>query len=81
LTNSNATASIANDNVEALFQFGEQSRKELKESLETFLTQKWDVPEDHKLGNNVLTLTPRKIVVHVVLHEIRHWRKSPLCCG
>lgn len=73
LTNSNATASIANDNVEALFQFGEQSRKELKEFLETFPTQKWDVPEDHKLGNHVLTQTPRKIVVHVVLHEIRHW--------
>jgi uncharacterized damage-inducible protein DinB len=67
------TASIPNDNVEALFQFGEQSRQELKEFIETFPSQKWDVPEDHKLGNHVLTLTPRKIVVHVVLHEIRHW--------
>ena len=67
------TASIPNDNVEALFQFGEQSRQELKEFIETFPSKKWDVPEDHKLGNHVLTLTPRKIVVHVVLHEIRHW--------
>jgi uncharacterized damage-inducible protein DinB len=67
------TASIPNDNVEALFQFGEQSRKELKEFLETYPSEKWGVPEDHKFGNHVLTLTPRKIVVHVVLHEIRHW--------
>lgn len=67
------TASIPNDDIEALFQFGEQSRKELRGFLETFRPEKWDVPEDHKLGNHVLTLTPRKIVVHVVLHEIRHW--------
>jgi len=67
------TASVPNDNVEALFQFGEQSRKELKEFLETFPSQKWDVTEDLKLGNHVLTATPRKIVVHIVVHEIRHW--------
>ncbi|HWZ55019.1 MAG TPA: DinB family protein [Verrucomicrobiae bacterium] len=67
------TASIPNDNIEALFQFGEQSRKELKEFLETFPAGEWDVPQDHNLGKHVLTVTPRKIVVHVVLHEIRHW--------
>jgi len=67
------TASLPNDNIEALFQFGEQSRKELKEFLETFPAQEWDVPQELKLGNHVLTATPRKIVLHVVLHEIRHW--------
>jgi uncharacterized damage-inducible protein DinB len=67
------TASIPNDNVEALFKFGQQSRKELEEFLKVFPSDKWDVPEDHKPGKHVLTLTPRKIVVHVVLHEIRHW--------
>ncbi len=30
------TASIPNDKIEALFEFGQQSRKELKELLETF---------------------------------------------
>ena len=25
------------------------------------------------MGNNVLTATPRKIVVHILLHETRHW--------
>jgi uncharacterized damage-inducible protein DinB len=67
------TASLSNDNIEALFIFGELSRQELKEFVQTFPSQKWDEPEGHKLGNHVLTLTPRKIVVHVVLHEIRHW--------
>src|SRR5713226_7739809 len=66
------TATIPN-NVEALFQFGQQSRKELKEFVEKFPTPEWDVPQDFKILNSFLRATPRKIVVHVVMHEIRHW--------
>jgi uncharacterized damage-inducible protein DinB len=67
------TASIPNDNVEALFKFGQQSRKALKELIETFPAQEWDVPQEFKIGNSSLTATPRKIVVHTVTHEMRHW--------
>ena len=66
-------ATIPNDDIEALFRFSEQSRKDLKEFVESFPEQQWDVQQDHKLMNSVLTVTPRKIVVHVLLHEIRHW--------
>jgi uncharacterized damage-inducible protein DinB len=65
--------SLPNDNIEALFRFGEQSRNDLKEFLERFPAENWDVPQDLKLGNHALTATPKKIVLHVVLHEIRHW--------
>ncbi len=64
---------IPNDDIEALFRFGQQSRKDLKEFVEAFPAQQWDIPQDHRLMNNVLTATPRKIIVHVLLHEIRHW--------
>ncbi len=67
------TASIPNDDIEALFQFSRQSRKDLKEFAETFPSQKWDAPEEHKIQNHSLVATPRKIVVHILLHEIRHW--------
>lgn len=67
------TASIPNDNIEAIFQFSQQSRKKLKEFVETFPAREWDVPQEHKMQNSILTLTPRKIVVHILLHEIRHW--------
>jgi uncharacterized damage-inducible protein DinB len=66
-------ASIPSDDVEALFRFGQQSRQDLREFVETFPAEKWDVAQEHKLMNSVLTVTPRKIVVHVLLHEIRHW--------
>ena len=65
--------SIPNEDIEALFQFGQRSRKDLREFVETFPAREWDVPQDLKLMNSVLTVTPRKIVVHILLHEIRHW--------
>jgi uncharacterized damage-inducible protein DinB len=68
------TASIPPDNIEGLFQFSRQSRKELKELVETFPAQRWDVPEELNFPNlNIIgRATPRKIVIHVLMHEIRH---------
>jgi uncharacterized damage-inducible protein DinB len=66
-------ASVSCDSVETLFDFGEQSRKDLKEFLEAFSDEKWDVPEDYKILTYSLKATPRKIVIHVLMHEIRHW--------
>ena len=67
------TGSVPADDVEALFQFGDKSRKELKDFVEQFPAQQWDVLFEFKLMNSVLRLTPRKIIVHVLVHEIRHW--------
>jgi uncharacterized damage-inducible protein DinB len=67
------TASIPTDNIEALFQFGRQSRKGLQELVETFPAEEWDIPNYYKILNDSLRATPRKIVIHVVMHEIRHW--------
>ena len=67
------TASIPNDKIEALFEFGQQSRKELKEFVETLPAAQWDVPRELQILKFVVNATPRKIVTHVVMHEIRHW--------
>jgi uncharacterized damage-inducible protein DinB len=67
------TSSLPADNLEVLFQFGEQSRRDLKDFVATFPAEQWDVPQDLKLMNSVLKLTPKKIIVHVLIHEIRHW--------
>jgi uncharacterized damage-inducible protein DinB len=68
-------ACIPSDSIEALFQFGEQSRKGFKEFVEVFPAQKWDVPQELHFPNLNFTAraTPQKIVVHVLMHEIRHW--------
>ena len=66
-------ADIPNDDVEALFGFGRQSRQDLMRFVDSFPTAEWDVAQDHTILNHKVHLTPRKIIVHVVLHEIRHW--------
>jgi uncharacterized damage-inducible protein DinB len=67
------TASLPADKFEALFQLGEESRRGLKTFLETYPAQDWDVPQEFRLMNSYLKATPRKIMVHVLMHEIRHW--------
>jgi len=67
------TGSIPNDNVEALFRFGQTGREALRAFINSFPAQRWDVPEELNIGTYSLKATPRKIITHVVLHEIRHW--------
>jgi uncharacterized damage-inducible protein DinB len=66
-------ASISAEKTEALFAFGESSRRELRQFIAQFPASQWDVPAEHKILTSALILTPRKIIVHVVMHEIRHW--------
>lgn len=65
--------SVPNNSVEALFAFGRQSRGNLKEYVSALPAQAWDVFQEFNFFNNLLRATPRKLVVHVLLHEIRHW--------
>lgn len=66
-------AVVPTDDIEALFSFGRESRRLLQDFLETLPAQQWDVPEDYTIGNFLVRATPRKILVHILLHEIRHW--------
>jgi uncharacterized damage-inducible protein DinB len=67
------TATIPTDNLELLFQFGEQSRHEFSAFLTALPAESWDAPIEMQLMNNSLAASPKKIVAHVFFHEIRHW--------
>lgn len=67
------TASLPNDNAETLFEFAQQSRKELRQLLATFTEESWNVPLQFNLMNSVITASPKKIVTHILVHEMRHW--------
>jgi uncharacterized damage-inducible protein DinB len=66
-------ACIPSSSVEELFQFGSQSRKELEELVAAFPAREWDSPRDFKILDFLVNATPRKIVIHTLMHEIRHW--------
>jgi uncharacterized damage-inducible protein DinB len=67
------SAAIPSDNIAALFQFGQQSRKELREFVTSFPEQDWDIMNDYNILKYALRATPKKIVTHILMHEIRHW--------
>jgi uncharacterized damage-inducible protein DinB len=67
------TSTIPSDNIETLFQFGRESRSGFRSLLETFPADQWDGPREFKILTSSIKVTPRKIAVHMVLHETRHW--------
>jgi uncharacterized damage-inducible protein DinB len=66
-------ASIPNARLEEVFEFGQKSRSDLKDLIDTFPADEWDAMKEFKILNFTAHGTPRKIVMHVLIHEIRHW--------
>jgi hypothetical protein len=66
------TTSIPTENIEVLFQFGQESRKALREFIQALPPQEWDASRDYVMMNHPIRATPKKFIIHVLLHEIRH---------
>src|ERR1700723_4208766 len=67
----------SSDNVERLFQFGRRSRKDLRGFVEALPSGDWDVPREFNIVNNLVSVTPGKFAVHVLVHEVRPWGQLP----
>lgn len=67
------TSTVPTDRVQALFEFGDLGRGQLATLVDSLPTSDWDVPLEFSAGNATYRVTPRKIVLHVLTHEIRHW--------
>ncbi|SRR5579884_1059554 len=66
-------STIAADKIDPLFAFGQQSRRDLRGFIRAFPADKWDSMQEHKIMSATVRATPRKFIVHVVTHEVRHW--------
>lgn len=66
-------AAIPPDDVEALFAFGRRSRQGLRTYHDTLPATARDAPLELPMGKQTLVLTPRKILLHVLVHEMKHW--------
>lgn len=67
------TSSVPTHDVEALFQFGQVSRKSLNDFVTTLPIGDWDAIAEFPLMDSMLRATHKKVVVHILIHEIRHW--------
>ncbi|HEY6219402.1 MAG TPA: DinB family protein [Gemmatimonadaceae bacterium] len=65
------TSTIPADDVEALFAFGNESRRCMRELLAGF--DDWHTPREMVIGPNTRLFNSRKMILQAVTHEIRHW--------
>jgi uncharacterized damage-inducible protein DinB len=56
-----------------LFAFGRQSREELRRFVEAAKTEDWGRIHEFDVQQYHIRATTRKIILHVLIHEIRHW--------
>lgn len=66
-------SSVPLDDPVALFDFGSSGRDRFVNLLETLSPVLWTVPVEFPLLDATARASPRKIVLHVLTHEIRHW--------
>ena len=62
----------AND-IDALFAYARRGREGLREFLTTVRIDDVDQARDVTVASGVYRLSPRKLLFHMVLHEVRHW--------
>jgi len=67
------TGGVSAEDVRAVFTLGEESRGAFREFLTSFPAEEWDRSREMPMFKSTLMITPRKIVIHTMLHEIRHW--------
>lgn len=67
------TSTIPSDEVAPIFALGERGRAMLLDLLATFPADRWDPPIEFPLMNRTVRLSPHKVVLHALTHEIRHW--------
>jgi uncharacterized damage-inducible protein DinB len=61
------------NDIDALFTYADRGREGVKQFLTTVRIGDLDQPRDVKVANGVYRMSPRKLLFHMVLHEVRHW--------
>ena len=73
-------SAVAGDDPDALFAKGDETRRAFRHLLQSFPEEGWDTRRDLQIAGYQVTTTARKIAVHVLMHEIRHWAQVATLC-
>ena len=66
-------SAVAADDLEAIFAFGRESRRALRDLLASFPDSEWDAGREMSFGTHSRVVTSRKMILQAVTHELRHW--------
>jgi uncharacterized damage-inducible protein DinB len=73
-----AATGLTGHNAPPLFDYGSSVRRELEQFLRELDTDVADEVRTFDIGGRQWPMTPRKLLFHIVLHEIRHWAQIAL---
>lgn len=68
------------DDVEKLFSKGEETRQRLRQLIRTMSADQWDSPRRFTVLQYQIVATPKKVVAHTLMHEVRHWAQLATIC-
>ena len=69
---------LSAQNAPPLFDYGASVRRELESFVETLDEDQADEMRTFDVQNQQWPMTPRKLLFHILLHEIRHWAQIAL---
>src|SRR5215471_2514590 len=80
LTNAtpDTTTGLSGHNAAPLFDYGASVRRELEQYAGELDDGVADEPRTFSVQSGEFTLTPRKLLFHILLHETRHWAQIAL---
>ena len=64
---------LAPDDIDALFTYADRGRAGVQQFLTTVRIDDLDQARDVTVASGVYRMSPRKLLFHMVLHEVRHW--------
>ena len=73
-------AEVPAHQVDELFRKGDETRQRLKQLLATMSGDQWEVPRQFTILSYQVTATPRKVIAHTLMHEVRHWAQLATLC-
>jgi uncharacterized damage-inducible protein DinB len=69
---------LTGNNVPPLFAYGASVRRELEQYVSTLDDDEANEPRDFVVREQAVSMTARKMLFHVLLHETRHWAQIAL---
>ncbi len=64
--------------VDGLFKYGDEVRQALRAYLPTLGEDDAGTPREFAVQSGTFRMTPRKLLIHIGLHETRHWAQIAL---
>jgi uncharacterized damage-inducible protein DinB len=68
-----AESGVAPGDIDALFAYAARGREALHNYLPTLSAADLNTPRDVVVASGTYPLSPRKLLFHMALHEMRHW--------